>query len=1149
MRHISVYCLLLCGGMLFSEDVLKDGGFEQNFKEWNYPYWEKKPMPGTIVSDVVYGGKKAFLFFKDGDKANYINTRVKIEPDKICRIKLAAKSENAPENDLFVRMLLYKKDSATGKTIPAGFAWGRLPDNQLIRTGGTHDWKEFVHQVDPSNFKKGITGATLFIYRKNNGTGKIYIDEVSVEFIEKKSPVSRKTGKKNVPATHPFSSAKNLWPADSSFETGITGFPLQRDFAQAFHGKASLRMEAGISRVQSDVFFQMMRPGTKYNFGFAVRANRAVRMEVFAVNDSYGNAGHKVFQAEPEWKRIELPLRNNSRSATGLKFTFCKPKDAVVWLDAIQFNEGGPAPYVSEAPLAIGMDPIGRKGQILFCSPAKLNTKISIRNNDKTSRQIRITGELESAFGGKQEILAFETEFQPGKVLRRELHLLAEQKPGYYVVRLTAESGKDQVKLNSSFLITNPPPDVSENSFFGLHGDSFARSIGMSWKRIFRFWQYWPRNKQGGYIVSSKPDSNGILRMETINISKPPAKLKHGVYADNKEIERYVISLARGLGSKYIEIENEPDLAFPNIYGKGLEYGAEKYAEQINRLAPVIRRAVPGAKVMASGVSGMDFNSNFPFTEKVLSVAGKNIDIFAVHPYSNARYIGPDRSDIGPEANRIYSKTMGLKKRIARHGGRQDIWYGEIGWALDVNEDFLSDSAFRHAAYLARLMLIGKAAGVKKVMYFTADFHVERERYCYGIWRAGQPLPAAGAYAGTAQILEGAELVAILANNDFHSFLFRDRNGRDFAAVWLSTDSRANLTLDLPARQVEVRDMFNNPVKVSGKGSLKLQISGNPLYLFPKGIAKPDWKSKVKSARCDLPPLKALWRLKKADTLILRLENIRLQAQEGTLKLTGAPFQTPQRKFSLAPGAHNEFEFRSASSLSGREIRLDAKSSAGDYNAVYRSEIVGCPEFTPDITSKIPRLPDVGRLPVMNSRTYLLPNDPGNGWNGPENLSVESAVCHDAKNLYVLVNARDDIHFQNKKPGRLWAGDSVQLAVDSRANALSGVQSYDKDDYEFGFGLTPAGPQKELSGIYEVGRSKSALDSVKCNIFRQGELTCYRIAIPWKTMKLVPEKGMIFGLNFSVNDNDGHGIRFWMGMTPGIVETKNPYAYRKFALE
>lgn len=70
MRHISVYCLLLCGGMLFSEDVLKDGGFEQNFKEWNYPYWEKKPMPGTIVSDVVYGGKKAFLFFKDGDKAN-----------------------------------------------------------------------------------------------------------------------------------------------------------------------------------------------------------------------------------------------------------------------------------------------------------------------------------------------------------------------------------------------------------------------------------------------------------------------------------------------------------------------------------------------------------------------------------------------------------------------------------------------------------------------------------------------------------------------------------------------------------------------------------------------------------------------------------------------------------------------------------------------------------------------------------------------------------------------------------------------------------------------------------------------------------------------------------------------------------------------
>jgi hypothetical protein len=48
---------------------------------------------------------------------------------------------------------------------------------------------------------------------------------------------------------------------------------------------------------------------------------------------------------------------------------------------------------------------------------------------------------------------------------------------------------------------------------------------------------------------------------------------------------------------------------------------------------------------------------------------------------------------------------------------------------------------------------------------------------------------------------------------------------------------------------------------------------------------------------------------------------------------------------------------------------------------------------------------------------------------------------------------------------------------------------------------------------------------------------------------IVPAKGTIFGMNFTANDNDGAGNRFWMGLTPGIVEAKNPYAYRKFVLE
>ncbi|MPM82145.1 hypothetical protein SDC9_129206 [bioreactor metagenome] len=145
---------------------------------------------------------------------------------------------------------------------------------------------------------------------------------------------------------------------------------------------------------------------------------------------------------------------------------------------------------------------------------------------------------------------------------------------------------------------------------------------------------------------------------------------------------------------------------------------------------------------------------------------------------------------------------------------------------------------------------------------------------------------------------------------------------------------------------------------------------------------------------------------------------------------------------------------------------------------------------------------------------------------------------------------RDDVQVQKHEPGNLWRDDALQLAIDTRADALPGVHGYGPDDYEFGFALGADGrPRKELTHVYELGRAAGILDEISFAAFRRGDVTGYRIAIPWKTLKMNPEKGKVFGLNFIVNDNDGPGSRFYMGLTPGIVEVKNPYAFRKFILE
>jgi hypothetical protein len=80
------------------------------------------------------------------------------------------------------------------------------------------------------------------------------------------------------------------------------------------------------------------------------------------------------------------------------------------------------------------------------------------------------------------------------------------------------------------------------------------------------------------------------------------------------------------------------------------------------------------------------------------------------------------------------------------------------------------------------------------------------------------------------------------------------------------------------------------------------------------------------------------------------------------------------------------------------------------------------------------------------------------------------------------------------------------------------------------------------TGKFTAGRAK---------IEKKDNHILYRIAIPWRELApLTPKPGTVFGLNFIIADNDGGGCReFWIGMAPGIAESKQPALYPKFVLE
>jgi hypothetical protein len=308
------------------------------------------------------------------------------------------------------------------------------------------------------------------------------------------------------------------------------------------------------------------------------------------------------------------------------------------------------------------------------------------------------------------------------------------------------------------------------------------------------------------------------------------------------------------------------------------------------------------------------------------------------------------------------------------------------------------------------------------------------------------------------------------------------------------------------------------------------------------------FQTALTNAKYDLPPLAASWRLTDSNVLSLKLTNLRTAALNGRISLAGADFVNPSGRFEIKAGGMLTLEFKAISSLNRKELSLKADTNLGQLTSAYRAELLPCPPLG-NFNFAGKALPSKGRLPLMDSRDYIIPNDPNNGYDGADDLSVESAITYDSEKLYLAINVKDDVHFQKSPAASLWFGDSVQLAIDTLADAMPNVYQFDANDYEFSFGLNQDGAQKNIDTMYERGRVKQALESVESNVFREGNLTIYRIAIPWKTLKLTPRKGMIFGLNFIVNDNDGLRRGYWMGLTPGIGETKNPYAYRKFILE
>jgi hypothetical protein len=180
---------------------------------------------------------------------------------------------------------------------------------------------------------------------------------------------------------------------------------------------------------------------------------------------------------------------------------------------------------------------------------------------------------------------------------------------------------------------------------------------------------------------------------------------------------------------------------------------------------------------------------------------------------------------------------------------------------------------------------------------------------------------------------------------------------------------------------------------------------------------------------------------------------------------------------------------------------------------------------------------------VLDNRDQIYPPDPTVGWKSPDDLSARAWWGWDEQYLHLAVVVHDPVHFApSDDPGNFWQADSLQIGLDP-LNDASRAPGYSADDREFGLVLGPNGAR-----VIQTAPSRGRVE-VPVQIERQGSETVYRVALPWDLIGVKPAAGAILGMSFIVNQNNGQGRGYWMGLTPGIGEAKRPLAFRDVYLE
>ena len=592
--------------------------------------------------------------------------------------------------------------------------------------------------------------------------------------------------------------------------------------------------------------------------------------------------------------------------------------------------------------------------------------------------------------------------------------------------------------------------------------------------------------------------------------------------------------------------------------GGEVEAGAQKYAsalptyiEMIKFTSDAIRRADPEATVQGIGIGGFKEHPFFPFMPKILPYVQDRLDGIAPDIYPSGFRYGKGYMTQNSEESGFRAGMLKLAEmaKVTRKGY---VSCAEGGPCIVRTTPLDDPCGVSMANTQARQYILLKTVpNVRHWCYFRMDNWNPKYTMDWGMWEKDDPRQVVSAYAATARIMAFAEFVKELPlHQDMPCWIFK-KDGRYFAALWYN--GKEELKTALPAGiKAEALDVQGNPIDLSAR---TLTLGEAPVYLYAESAEA--LEKLLANAAGGVSELVFMLDRQEAGKTILMIRNRSGHPIELNLKsaeLPGGKTISYQDRFTLAAG----------------EVKTVEKP-IGAESVAFRLETDKGRPYTASATLKPVPVPRVSGFAELEKKAVPQKlDDPSRQirgyddlkwhglYTGLDDLSGEFRLGYDDRYLYIEVRVKDDIHRNDEVPGRIFRGDCIQFAVDTRRDAgmklMRGVRGYSDDDFNFVAALASGTPQTRCFEAPKTKRAKLLNQNyaVKPEITRdeKAKTTLYRVKVAFADLApFQPEKGRNFGFSMLFFDKDEPNSYYEMAFSPGVSDPCDPSQYPAFQFE